>query len=116
MLHQQDSHVMGFTATEGHEPNAAARLSNKPRYCISINNVGIMQATTRTIVSAINCTGDKKKHFFSSSIQHCKAACNAHLPSAGPCLGDTPWDTPWDAPWITLWLVQELWLLYWRIK
>lgn len=44
-------------------------------------------------MSAINCTGDKKKPFFSSSIQHCKAACNAHLPSAVHA-----WGTPYGAP------------------
>lgn len=50
-LHQQDRHFMDFTATEGHESIAAARFSNKPSYCTVINNVEIMQATTRAIMS-----------------------------------------------------------------
>lgn len=50
-LHQQESHFMDFTATEGHESNAVTRFSNEPSNCISINNVEIMQATTRAIMS-----------------------------------------------------------------
>lgn len=50
-LHQQDRHFMDFTATEGHESIAAARFSNKPSYCTVINNVEIMQATTRAVMS-----------------------------------------------------------------
>jgi len=42
---------MDFTATEGHESNAVTRFSNEPSNCISINNVEIMQATTRAIMS-----------------------------------------------------------------
>lgn len=50
-LHQQKSYFMDFTATEGHESNAATRFSNEPSSYTSINNVEIIQATTRAIMS-----------------------------------------------------------------
>lgn len=97
------------------QSNAATGFPNVPGNCVSINNIEIMQVTTRAINlihQALNCIGDKKILPF-PCIQHCKVACNVHLSSGAPNLGCSLMGQLMAYPRPG---ARTLQLLFWRIR